>query len=83
MSSVTTKNLARLVPTTMAITTFIHCSKCLDYVPKGMSPAEWADISVGLTTWGLQVWCRRHRCNVVHIDFLGQRCPANTATRLG
>ena len=81
MSEITLKSPIRVVPVTMEIKQFFHCSKCLDSIPSGMSPREWADLSVGLTSYGIQVWCHRHHGNVVHVDFLGQRLPANTATR--
>jgi hypothetical protein len=34
-------------------------------------------MDVGFTDWGVQVWCRRHKVNVVHIDFQGQKIPAD------
>ena len=37
-----------------------------------------ADIDVGFTPVGIQVWCNRHQCNVVHIDFEGRSLPNNT-----
>ena len=35
-----------------------------------------ADIEAGWTRIGLQVRCRRHQVNLVHIDFEGRRPPA-------
>jgi len=57
---------------------FMHCGKCLDERPSDKSPEEWARLSVGFTPIGLQVWCVRHGCNVMHIDFEGRQHPANT-----
>ena len=44
----------------------------------GMSPREYASLEVGFTKEGLQIWCKRHEVNVMHIDFQGQRHPAAT-----
>lgn len=55
------------------ISAFIHCKKCLEIKPDGMSPQEWSDNEMGWTKKGFQVWCVRHKINVLHIDFLGQK----------
>lgn len=60
------------------IEAYIHCGKCLDEMPQGVSPKDWQRIQAGWTTLGLQVWCTRHECNVMHVDFQGQKHPANT-----
>lgn len=51
---------------------FFHCAKCLEEKPDSMSAREWSQIEVGWTTPGVQVWCRRHNCNIMHVDFEGQ-----------
>ena len=57
------------------IATFIHCKICLDefYAApiKGLSPREYSKVEVGFTNPGVQVWCKRHEVNVMHIDFEG------------
>ena len=58
------------------IVTFIHCKTCLDefyHTDKGtgLSPREYAQVEVGFTNPGVQVWCKRHEVNVMHIDFEG------------
>ena len=58
------------------ISMFFHCSKCLEEIPEGVSPREWARLEVGWTKEGLQVWCKRHEMNVVDLDFLGQKVAA-------
>ncbi len=67
----------------MAITTFMHCGKCLkehqdgfttDGVPQ--SPRDYASLEIGYTKRGFQVWCKRHECNVVHIDLEAHQHPA-------
>ena len=59
------------------ISAYIHCGKCLDELPDGLSPQEYRELDVGWTDKGLQIWCIRHDCNVVHIDFEGQAHPAD------
>lgn len=73
------------VPTNdLAIVMYLHCGKCLDELDTGeidASPREYAHNEVGWTKEGLQIWCIRHECNVVHIDFEGQKHPANTTAK--
>jgi hypothetical protein len=57
---------------------YFHCIQCIDEKPATISPMDWSQTQVGWTALGLQVWCNRHNCNVVHIDFQGQQHPANT-----
>ncbi len=67
----------REIPATNEIHTFFHCALCLESLPSGFSPREWAQNEVGFTPLGLQVWCKRHECNVCQSDFEGTRHPAN------
>ena len=62
----------------LQISAYFHCSHCLRERPKDISPREYNKLSIGWTLRGLQVWCDRHNCNVVNIDFQGQKHPANT-----
>lgn len=64
---------------TLSIGAFCHCRQCIDEKPDGVSPKEWARLAIGFTAIGLQVWCDRHDCNVLHIDFEGHKHPANTS----
>ena len=43
---------------------FIHCGKCLEERPAGITPAEWARTQTGYTATGFQVWCTRHDVNI-------------------
>ena len=66
----------------LSVVQYMHCGKCIDEIPGGLeapsvSPQDWADLSVGWTRWGFQVWCNRHKCNVVHVNFEGQKHPAD------
>jgi len=58
------------------IVAFMHCGKCLNEMPSGVSPKTWAQLEVGWTKLGLQVWCKRHDLNVMNLDFLGQKVEA-------
>lgn len=74
---------------TKEIEGYMHCALCVhELMAKHAageelttSPGAYQRLGVGWTPVGLQVWCSRHEVNIVHIDFQGQRHPANT-TRL-
>jgi hypothetical protein len=59
-----------------SIQLYLHCSLCVGELPRGMSPSSYQSIEAGWTAQGLQVWCKRHDCNILHIDFEGQKHPA-------
>jgi len=63
------------------IAAYLHCALCLDERPADISPRDFAALEVGWTPRGLQIWCRRHDCNIAHIDFEGQTHPANTSRK--
>lgn len=69
----------RLIPSDLSITSYMHCRLCLEELPEGVSPMDFSRTQAGFTSLGIQVWCNRHNCNVVHIDFEGVRHPANTS----
>jgi len=52
---------------------YMHCRKCLEELPAGVSPQTWSKNECGWTPQGFQVWCKRHNCNVVDLDFQGQK----------
>jgi len=56
---------------------YLHCTRCFKEKPGNTSMKEYARYEVGWTPDGLQVWCIRHDCNVMHVDFEGQQHPAN------
>ena len=60
------------------IVLFMHCGMCLEDKPDDVSPRVWAQLEIGWTDKGFQVWCKRHECNVIHMDFEGQKHPADT-----
>ena len=62
----------------LSIQLYLHCGKCLSELPCGVSPEEYSNTQTGWTKQGLQVWCNRHDCNVVHIDFEGHKHRADT-----
>jgi hypothetical protein len=69
-----------MIPTTNEIEGFLHCAQCLKEKPPDVSPRDWAQLEAGWTRIGLQIWCKRHEKNVMHIDFEGRRHPACTST---
>lgn len=67
---------------TNEIQLYLHCARCLAELPgSGESAESYSRLNVGWTAIGLQVWCRRHNANIVHIDFEGHQHPANTTRR--
>jgi len=67
----------REIPTTNEINAFMHCKRCLDELPLGYSPRDYASLECGWTKLGFQVWCKRHEANIIHVDFQGVQHPAN------
>jgi len=67
----------RPIPNTCEIKGFLHCKLCAKEKPLHVSMRDFAQLEVGFTEIGWQVWCIRHDCNVVHIDFQGHQHPAN------
>lgn len=61
---------------------YLHCNQCLKELPPDTSPQEYSNTQTGFTKQGLQVWCNRHKCNVVHIDFECQQHPANITCKI-
>lgn len=71
----------------LAIELYFHCALCMKELnelkdeSKFMSPRDYAQVEAGWTVKGFQVWCKRHDCNIVHIDFQGQKHYANTSRK--
>lgn len=68
------------IPITNEIEAFIHCKRCVDELSGSginFSPRDYARLEIGQTELGFQVWCVRHECNVMHIDYEGVIHPAN------
>jgi hypothetical protein len=74
--------MSRAIPNTREIKLFFHCANCLPHLPQGVSPQEWAQIECGWTELGFQVWCRRCNCNIIHVDFEGEKHRANVTRKL-
>ncbi len=55
----------------LEIKAYMHCKKCLDELDEEV-PAQ---IAVGWTPVGIQIWCERHELNIIHIDFEGHLHP--------
>ena len=71
----------RDIPNTNEIESFLHCAECIEEMPDDISPSNWQDNECGWTVLGFQVWCKRHDCNILHVDFQGIQHPANTTRR--
>ena len=67
------------IPATNEIVAFLHCRQCLLEMPDGYSPQTWSQLEIGWTRLGIQVWCRRHESNILHMDFEGHKHPARTS----
>lgn len=71
----------------LAIGMYMHCGLCIAEVTQmaadagSASPRDHARLSIGWTKQGLQVWCVRHDCNVLHVDFEGCTHPADTTRK--
>lgn len=61
---------------------FFHCQLCLEELPEDASPQEWGSLEAGWTIAGLQIWCKRHDVNVIHLDFEGRKVRATTERNL-
>ncbi len=70
-----------MIPDTNEIKSFIHCKECLDSLSEEESYHQW--IEIGFTEIGIQVWCRLHNINIVHIDFEGQKHQSQQNKRPG
>lgn len=67
-----------LPPNTNEIEQFMHCGLCLKDRPNGISPRDYSQTETGFTKFGIQIWCKRHECNIAHIDFQNKSpFPAN------
>lgn len=66
------------VPNTKEIKAYLHCNLCWREKPKNVFIRDYQQLEVGWTDLGIQVWCRRHNVNIVHIDFEKNKHPANT-----
>ena len=59
----------------------LFCKRCLDEVPENMSPEEYAQVEIGWTPWGMQVWRLRHNTNVLHVNYQGHEHPMVTTAK--
>jgi len=79
-------DINRPIPNTNEVLSFLNCKKCAEEFKAGKfpnkSPREIMHFEVGWTELGLQVWCVRHECNILHLDFQGKQLHGNT-TRKG
>lgn len=70
------EKIDRHIPVENSIASYMHCKKCLEEKPEGVSPKEFSQTQTGFTKLGIQIWCNRHECNVAHIDLQNFQFPA-------
>lgn len=58
-----------------AIQLYFHCSLCVKEKVR-------SDLEAGWTQLGLQIWCRNHEVNIIHVDFGGNQMKANTSRKI-
>jgi hypothetical protein len=51
------------------IVAYFYCKKCQEEMPSVTSTKDWSRLSVGWTKAGIQVWCDRHDCDIMSLDF--------------
>jgi hypothetical protein len=61
------------IPERNHIEQYFHCGDCMK--ESGDKPYT-QDIEVGFTIWGIQIWCREHEANIMHISFEGGFLPS-------
>lgn len=71
------------LPNTFQIKHILECKRCVETCPHGTLLQDYLRVTIGLTPYGLQVWCVRHQANVIHVDFRGQRIPVNASAARG
>ena len=47
-----------------------HCEKCMYEKPDGVSPREYGNYEIGMTDYGLEIWCKRHDVRVTHMNLM-------------
>ena len=59
----------------------VVCETCFKEYQNLQNPditlRDYVKVDVGFTQIGIQVWCQRHEKNICHIDFRGNRPPAD------
>ena len=64
------------VSNAQSIDAFLHCGLCLNETEdKPYQP--W--IEAGWTKWGIQIWCRIHDVNIMHMNFEGSKHIADVS----
>ena len=51
----------------MGTTRYVHCTKCVQSKPKGITTEQYARLNVSIEPSGLLIACRRHQMPVVLI----------------
>jgi hypothetical protein len=61
-----------------AIAHLIMCKNCISRKPESTPATTWQRLEVGLTSFGVQIWCHRCLLNVAHIAY-GKCCVNSQA----
>ena len=74
----------REIPSSNSILQYLHCGRCLRkaLTEQGGHYPEGQKVEVRFTEIGLQVVCKVCKGNIIHIDFQGQKHPANLSSPL-
>lgn len=75
------KIASRHIPMVNSIQLYFNCGLCMKSKPPELSMEEWGSYMCGWTAIGFQVVCKRHRVNVMHVDFEGQAHPSENRAR--
>lgn len=71
----------RHIPLTNSIQLYFHCPMCAKDKPPELSMEQWTSYLAGWTQIGFQVICKRHKVNVMHVDFEGLAHPSDNRAR--
>lgn len=74
------------IPNDLSIDLYFHCGMCLNEYdklpkPRNISRSDYQQIEAGWTKQGVQIWCKRHDVNIIHIDFRGQKVAVNNTAK--
>ena len=59
---------------------YLYCARCMG---EGRTGVGSQSLEVGLTQVGLQVWCARHKMNIVHFEWGLQELPECAMCKAG
>ena len=61
--------MPKKTPMPNVIMLYLHCTKCIEELPKGSAPNDYQHLEIGITEdSNLQVWCLRHDKEVAFFE---------------